>query len=417
MVRIAPSGLRESHRTPFDPVPRRSGTTAALAAELRHHILQAVSRATAGASDVAVLVSGGLDSSGLLAATLQIAKPRGQRVRVFNLDFGGPGDDRPHLAALCDLHGVSPVRIRPAECVRSLRETLVIDGRPVRNPILASIATVLRGQGVSLVLTGEGGDDVLGGDMRVFLDRAWRGHPLSALRDAAKLRAWGRSTPWSRIRQLVLVPSARRAMPERARALIRGARGPRLGPQWAGPELRRVLTVGAAGPWELPRRERSSERSWLVHRSRSTEYMDCSDARAQVELVGGFLRVDPLLDHAVVDFVASLCPDQLFHGHWLRGLYREALRGWVPESLRVRTDKADVSCAFRDLAGGAEGLATLRDLSRCDRLADLRIVEPHAFQALFEQLVRTPETPSLWTEVLPVLSAETFLQGIPGSVT
>ena len=138
-------------------------------------------------------------------------------------------------------------------------------------------------------------------------------------------------------------------------------------------------------------------------------YLYSSEARAQTEIVGGFLRVDPLLDAEVVNFVASLRPEQLFHDDWLRGLYREALRGWVPESLRLRSDKADFGPALWGLAGGAEGLGTLGDLARCEHLADLGIVEPAIFEERFRKLQRTNDE-YLWTEVLPVLSAEAFLK-------
>ncbi len=316
------------------------------------------------------------------------------------------------MAALCEMHGVSPVRIHPADCGRSLRDVLVIDDAPVANPIVASLAAVLRKQGVRLLLTGEGGDDVLGGDMRVFVDRALRGHPLTAIRDAARLRAlWG--TPWSRIRSLVLLPAARRLPPDWALDLVRRVRRRRRGSAWAGPELRRVL-AGDLAPLDPPRCERSHDRSWLDHQSRSSHYLSCSEARAQTELLADDLSSGgPLLDAEVVDFVASLSPEQLFHDGWLRGLYREALRGWVPESLRVRPDKAGFGPTICDLAGGAEGIAALGDLARCDRLADLGIVEPRPMGARFKQLVHHPDDPFLWAEILPVLSAEAFLESSP----
>ena len=315
------------------------------------------------------------------------------------------------------MHGVSPIRMQPAECTRSLRDAMVVDAAPVDNPLGVAMAMVLRRHGVSLLLTGDAGDDVLGGDMRVFVDCMWRGHPVRAIRDAARLKAWGRSTPWSRIKSLVLHPSARRLMPEHARAILRAVRRPGLKPSWAGPELRRVLVGGALDRFEPPRQERSSERSWLDYQSRSSLYMYCSDARAQMELVGSFLRVDPLLDAEVVDFVASLCPEQLFHGNCLRGLYREALKGWVPESLRLRTDKGGFGPAVGALGGGVTGLAALGDLARCGRLADLGIVEPRAFWASFERLLRMPHDAFLWAELLPVLSAEAFLETLTAAST
>ena len=91
VLRIGASGVRECDDLSFDALPHRSAPIATLADELRERILGAVSRATAGAPEVAVLVSGGLDSSGILAAALKVSKGRGQRVQVFTLDFAWSG--------------------------------------------------------------------------------------------------------------------------------------------------------------------------------------------------------------------------------------------------------------------------------------------------------------------------------------
>lgn len=409
-LRIRPEGLMDRDVMPFPSQPWRKAPIQVLAAELREHIIAAVRRAMPEREDVGVLVSGGLDSSGILAAALRVAGERGQRVQVFNLDFAGQGDDRPHLAALCRMYGLEPVRMRPSDCSTSLRDTLVVDETPIENPIGALMARFLRRHGVKHLLTGEGGDDVFGGDERVFADRVLSGHPVDALRQAARLRAWGRHKAWARVRTLVIRPIVLRALPRRL-AGLRAARRRRFWPAWAGPRLIKILSTGVALPYDLRWEERTTDSSWLEHRSTATYYLDCSAARAQMEEVGGFLRSDPILDGEVVDFVASLAPEILFHGGWVRGLYREALEGWVPETLRRRPDKANFETALVEFAGGRQGLEDLSDLASCERLADLGVVEPRPFKERFDRLVNDPSDGVLWLEVLRVLSAEAFVRG------
>jgi len=160
---------------------------------------------------------------------------------------------------------------------------------------------------------------------------------------------------------------------------------------------------------------RSLEKSWLAQAAHWPLYLDHSESRAQTESVGRFLEVDPFFDPEIVDFVASLRPELLFEGNRLRGVYQEALRGLVPESLRLRSDKAWMS-AYDDIVEASGGLAALEDLAYPHHLADLAIVEPGRFRARFEELRRAPKDRDryLWTEIWPVLGAEAFLRSPRG---
>lgn len=416
VLRIGPEGIRARHDIPFDVVPCRTGHVDQLADELREQILGAVSRALEGVGHVGVLVSGGLDSSAVLASASAVAGRNGKRVEAFNLQFEAPGDDRPHLRALCESLGVSPVCVAPRECGSVLQESFVIDGAPTGWPGASWDIAVVRKSvinGVALMLTGAGGDEVFGGDFRTFAYQARNGHVLSAFHSAASLKAMGTTTPARRVRSLIIRPLIMSILP---RLLARAVRSRQYTPWWAGPTLRRFLAQGA---FEVANavdpRASPTERSWLDAAARSGIYLYSSEATAQMELAGGCMRAHPLLDDDIVEFLASLRPELLFYGNWSRGLFRHAMRGLLPETLRLRTDKSRFHPALRDIVEAAGGFSTLEPLAKATALADLGLVEPRRFRERFDELARAPSTGHLWVEIWLVLAAEAFLRQARGS--
>jgi asparagine synthase (glutamine-hydrolysing) len=402
----------------FDSRPNRAAPVEELAAELRVRILESVAGAVEGASRVGVLVSGGLDSSVLLAATLAVVHRATDRVDAFNFAFAGRGDDRPHFAALCDRLGVHPLCVRPEECASRIQELLVIDAAPTGWPTAAceiALARMNRQRGGSVLLTGSGGDEVFEGDTRVFAHRARRGHLLSSLRCAARLHGSWLPTAASRMRSLVLRPLLKRAVPAALARRIGAVRQRRRVPRWAGPAARRLVENEAFERGSgVDEGEDPNRCSWLANAARCTPFLEYSEARAQLELAGGCPLADPFLDERVVDFMASLRPDLPFCGHWTRGLFRQAVRGWIPESVRLRTDKASFAGASRELLEAPGGLAALEPLLRATALADLGIVEPRPFAECVANLRQATLDDSFWFEIWPVLAAEAFVRQASG---
>ena len=90
-----------------------------LASALRDEFLAAVERECAGVRRVAVMTGGGVDSSNILAAAVGNHRRWGTAAVVpLAFDYGGPGDERPQLRALCQHLDVTPSaslrpRVRP----------------------------------------------------------------------------------------------------------------------------------------------------------------------------------------------------------------------------------------------------------------------------------------------------------------
>jgi hypothetical protein len=63
------------------------------------------------------------------------------------------------------------------------------------------------------------------------------------------------------------------------------------------------------------------------------------EGMAQIELASGCMHVYPYMDDEFVEFLASIPPEVFFHDGWVRGLFRHAMRGVIPEGVRTRRDK------------------------------------------------------------------------------
>jgi hypothetical protein len=160
-----------------------------------------------------------------------------------------------------------------------------------------------------------------------------------------------------------------------------------------------------------------SGRDRLESLARSPHFMDWSDARGAMEHASGCPRREPFLDDRLVEMTAGMPPLALFAGGRLRGALREALRGRVPEVVRLRKTKAKFGPASGELVAPLGGVQALRDLARPVALADHGMVDPDVFRERFALLEQRPDDSGMWRELWPVLSAERLLRGASETVT
>jgi asparagine synthetase B (glutamine-hydrolysing) len=417
VLRLGARGIEARHDLPCDIAPARSGAPDDLARELDVQIGRAVARAMPARSTAAVLVSGGIDSSALLAKALEERGGRdASRVHAVNLDFGARGDDRACFGLLCDRLRVTPARIRPADCAPIFRETLCLDAAPAHWPTVpfeVAMARAGRARGADRTLSGVGGDDLFDGDMNLFAARARRGRLFSAAWGALALQGWGASTPATRARALLLRPLVEPCLPKAARSALQRRRE-RNRARWAGPRLRALLAArGIVDREETARAPAPYERSSLCDLARSPVLTWWKEARGQLEVAAGSLRVEPYLDDGIFEFLASLRPDVLFHGQdgpWVRGLFRHAVGDQIPTEIAWRVDKSDFEPAFVELAKALGGIEALRPRANGQALADLGLVDPAALGRRFDELVSRPLDGSLWVELWPVIAADALVQ-------
>jgi asparagine synthase (glutamine-hydrolysing) len=418
VLSASPRGLRTERYLPRIGRRYRRGRVEDFAVELRDHLDAAVARAIGASRNVAVLASGGLDSSGLLA--LAAARLRGespQALRAISLQSKGPGDDRPYFAQLVKALGVSPVHLFASDAGKWFRQSLCADGQPC-----AGLSTCLdllfyataANLGVDVTLCGSAGDSICGGPLP-FAQLARRGHVLAALNAALRVRVPWSITPWARVRSLLVrpfVPSAllraRRRwldhspwMTRRSRELVDGCRDDV--PEWP--------------PRSLP----DTPDEWMEEWCEGEDCVlpDVADIGGQALAVTGAAVFDAFMDFDFVRFMFEIDPVLLSHGHEYRGLYRLAMKGVLPEPIRTRQDKASFEPAIAAAALAANALEMLSDLSSLEAFAGTGLVDPGPFRPMFERWLgavrlgeRAEEAPGdeCGQQVWQLLSVEAFLR-------
>ena len=404
---VAPSGASKSLR--IRPPERQlldGATLDELAEELHVRIRRSVERALRGTARVVVAAGGGLDSSVILASVARVGARSRPRYDVVAMDFEGPGDDRPHMRALQEYLGIDVIRSAPENGGAFWRQALVIDGAPCPYANVGWWIHAMRAareRGAERMLTGEGGDEIFGGDFSVFAQDARRGAIVRAVLASARFRAPWKASPRRRVEQLVARPLLRGVAPESW--LRRRAVAARLaGLPWAGPVVRRWIeeNAGLLGDYFAESIPERHERTGL--------WAHVAEVSAQLEIAGGIERVDPFLDPDVTEFAARVPAHAHFCDDNYRGLLRRAARGLLPESVRLRADKADVEPAMLRGIQAAGGFAAFEDLANARCSADLGLVEPRAFAAAFDRLREDPRNGVLWMRVWAGLSVEAFLR-------
>lgn len=416
-VRVRPdrTDVRARARTERDAV---DGTPEEVAEELWARVVRSVRRAIGDARSVGVMVGGGLDSSGLFAAAIAVARgASSQEVRAIAIDFDAEGSDRPYLAALAADLGIVPVRVQPRDAAPFWDPaTLLRDGQPYAlssAPLENAVVARAKELGVELLLTGAGGDELFAGDLRGFAAEAMAGAPLQAARAALNLRVPWEMSRRERIDLFVARPILKPLVPRRLLEWVsRGQDQDVLG--WAGPRLRETLARSREQAAQDKPPRTASDRfdrflRWHV-------YIDMSDGRGQLEAATGIVRKDPYADEEILDLVARVRPFLLSHGGYHRGLLRLALRGRIPTTIRHRLDKSAFEPAFAGVAQAGGGFERFGDLWTPRRLEELGVVDAVAFRSAMEPLFRQPtstlQSGALWSFATQVVACEHFVRTV-----
>ncbi len=288
---------------------------------------RAVERRLVSEVRVGSCLSGGLDSSSIVCAVDELMREQapdsvavGDRLRTFSAVFpGDPIDERPWIDAVLDRTGAEPRYVAPesSELIRDLGELVwTLEEPVVSSGPYAQWAVMKAAQGqVTVLLDGQGGDELLGGYVPyrfVYLRQLLRERRYGAL-----LR---QGLGWQELRALlrrfVRPPGQARVEPSRYLRSLAGPPRPVPPPRVRDDLKQRLLQDLTI--YSLPSLLRYEDR---ISMSRSIES-----------------RV-PFLDIELVEHVLSLPARSLMRGRLSRTVFRDAIRGHVPELIRTRKSK------------------------------------------------------------------------------
>jgi asparagine synthase (glutamine-hydrolysing) len=310
---------------------------------IRHHLDQAVRRQLVSDVPLGAFLSGGLDSSSLVAL---MGRHSPEPVRTFSLGFNEPTDELDDARGVAEHFGADHHEMRLSP--RPLRDyPLVIWAveEPKENILQGYLLSAFARRSVKVVLSGLGGDELFAGYLlHRFLHPSQRLHrwtppwlsrwllrPLSSA--AFRLgSAWGRPA-WDEYRrgaQLLLAvgdPSRYYQILRNAWDFDAGAWRRLYGPAWREREIRPVSEV--LDPF-FPERSRLLGRSlWAEMNTKLVDdFLKNEDANSMAH--GLEARV-PMLDKDLVEYAFSIPPEMHIRGNETKHLLKKAVRPLLPE--------------------------------------------------------------------------------------
>jgi asparagine synthase (glutamine-hydrolysing) len=395
-----------------------------LAQEVRLALQCAVRRRIDPHADTAVLMSGGLDSASVAAVA---ADQEPGRVRAYAGVFPEhPAVDESELIAelraTLRLGGVT-ADVRPG----GLLASALAYQRDWQLPVLGwgdfwmlPLLQAAKGQGVEIVLGGDGGDELFGPRSYLLADRLCAGHPLQALRLARELPGAAYGPPRRELVQMVGRMGLAGALPHGVHRSLRQPYAHRQPPGWLLRQTRRDL-LASEDPLAWKRLD--GPRWWASAAHDMTRRIEeigvFEHQRRQAAMVGLQAR-HPLFDLDLVELGLRQPPLATFDRHRTRPVLRAAMAGMLPDSVRLRPQKALFDSVIVDSLAGRDGEAVHQLLgdpaAELGHYLDLRRVRGE----LLDSDRQRREQPFQWMwQVWRLVSAECWLrlQSGPGAAS
>ncbi len=364
------------------PREKRASDPRAAALELRTRFDDAVRERLIADVPVAVQLSGGLDSTAVLAAAVA-ARPRG--IEAFTVSFAHDAryDEHP-IAARTAAHFGVPLRrvvVGDAELAESFADAVVAGEGPCINAHAAAklrLSAAIRAAGFPVVLTGEGADELLLGYAHLRSDLEGSSARVTGTNAASMglMLPDGDGLATTAIEEaLGFVPTwirAKASFGARVHALVRPDA---LGPDFAPDRALAALLDGS----QLEGRERvdQSAITWTKLALEGYILRTLGDGQEMANGVEGRL---PMLDHRVWELVRELPTELKIRGGVEKWVLREALRDRLPPEIHGREKHPFLAPPM-----GPKLRAVARDVFSSASFASQPLFEPRALVDLLDR--------------------------------
>ena len=383
----------------------------------REKFTAAVRSRLRSAFPVGSLLSGGLDSSSIVGTARRLLAADARPLHTFSAIFPSLPeadlrriDERPFVDAVVAMGGLTPHYVRADQLspLGDLDQVLWHEDEAFLAPNLYMHWALYRAaqqQSVRVLLDGVDGDTTVCHGLDYLSELARAGRLPTLAREVMALSRRHNTSPRQLLWQFGLRPLA----PDRLRQLWRVVRG-RRDPSWGSHAINAAFAhqVGLAErARELRDRKRASARTareshWRGLMSPLLPYvLEIADKAA-----AGFSLEPryPFFDWRLMEFCLALPPEQKLHQGWTRVVMRRAMNQILPETVRWRVGKSDLSPNFARRLWEQDG-CLLDDVI----VKDPEVIEDYVdVTALRDAYRRCASLPMAQSDALTVYSAATL---------
>jgi asparagine synthase (glutamine-hydrolysing) len=391
------------------------GSLPEIGEEVRRALERSVARRVDPQGLSGVLMSGGLDSASVAAAAAAQAPGR---IEAFSGEF--PDHPAVDESALIDelrgtlgLPGVT-AQVRPGGLLASALEAIAAWEMPIRSwgdfwslPLLRASAA----RGVRVMLGGDGGDELFGARSYVLADRLRAGHPLQAIALVRRLPGAGYGPSRPEVTRMIFRMAVLGALPYRLHELFDRPRRAHHVPAWMRSETAREL-LHSDDPLAWKRLD--GPRWWgeVAHGvTRGIEETGTFEHQRRRATLAGLEARYPLFDLDLLELCLRQPPLATLDPYRSRPVLRAAMRGMLPDSVRLRPRKALFDSLLIDCLTGPDRPAIWELLTdpraELGAYVDLRQVRT----TLLDGDRQLREQPFLWMwQVWRLVTAECWLR-------
>lgn len=328
-------------------------------AEVRAGLERAIDRRVRPGEKAGVMLSGGLDSSSVCALAKHHLPRERQLVAGYSAVFPRHAsiDESQLIAELAADTDLPSVRIAVEEG-SLLAATLEYIDRwqiPPISPNLFFWTPLLRRaaqDGVQVLLDGEGGDELFAFSGYLLADRLRRGRLPSILSLVRSFPSGSRELSLQRLRWRLKEYALRPLVPPAARRIRRRFRPPENHrPGWFAPATSRAFEdTNEEWAWRDARGPKWA--AWWAYTLTGGGSVAGYDHIGRRAALAGLEARHPLSDVDLIELIARLPPEYAFDHRHSRPLLREATKGVLPDSIRLRRDKSTFDEVFHEAIQG-----------------------------------------------------------------